>query len=34
MFGNIKVTLQKEEQLANYCTRQLFVEKVCVTNLL
>jgi len=29
MFGDIKVTLQKEEQLASYCIRQLFVEKVC-----
>ena len=29
MFGDIKVTLQKEERLTNYCIRQLFVEKVC-----
>ena len=28
MFGDIKVTLQKEERLANYCIRQLSIEKV------
>ena len=26
--GNIKVTLHKEEQLANYCIHQFFVEQV------
>ena len=28
VYGNIKVMLHKEEQLANYCLRQFFIEQV------
>ena len=27
-FGSIKVTLQKEDKLANYCIRQMLINKV------
>ena len=29
VYGTIKVTLQKEEELTNYCLRQFVVEQVC-----